>query len=412
MKILFVCHRVPFPPKRGGKIRPFNVIRHLSGSGHEVVVASLARNADELAEADGLRAHCARTLVEIVPEAVAWGRMLALVPSSTPSSFGYFHSTRLKRRIRAELATQAYDLIFVHCSSVAPYVEDVRGIPKIMDFGDMDSQKWREYSVHRSWPRSAVYRLEAAKLENTERRLGRKFDYCTCTTRAEWATLAQLGINTPSGWFPNGVDTEFFKPQPAADYDPNRIAFVGRMDYYPNQQAVLAFCRDVLPLLQAWRSNIRFDIVGANPGAAIKSLEALPGVTVTGTVPDVRPIVTNAALTIAPLAIARGTQNKILESMSMGVPVVCSPQAAGGVDAVPGEHLLVAATPEENLGAIKALLESSDVRHRLAGAARARVLSHHTWPSSMKQLDKLLAEAGHAYRAKTVPGQPAALQNQ
>src|SRR6185369_7971868 len=161
MRILFVCHRVPFPPKRGGKIRPFNVIRHLSRSGHEVVVASLARTSAELEEAQGLRDHCARTLVEIVPDPVAWCRMLVRVPTPTPSSFGYFHSPRLKRRIRAELAAQPYDLIFVHCSSVAPYVEHVRGIPKVMDFGDMDSQKWREYSTHRSWPRSFVYWAEA-----------------------------------------------------------------------------------------------------------------------------------------------------------------------------------------------------------------------------------------------------------
>lgn len=411
MRILFVCHRVPFPPKRGGKIRPFNIIRHLSSSGHEVIVASLARNAEELEEAAGLREHCTRSFVEIVSDPMAWGRMLASVPSSTPSSFGYFRSPRLKRRIRRELATQSYDLIFVHCSSVAPYVEDVSHVPKVMDFGDMDSQKWREYSAHRPFPRSMVYGLEALKLENTERRLGRKFDYCTCTTRAEWETLSRLGITTPSGWFPNGVDTDFFKPKPLAHYDPTRIAFVGRMDYYPNQQAVLAFCRDVLPGLRAWNPDIRLDVVGANPVATIKDLAAQPGVTVTGTVPDVRPFVTNAALTIAPLAIARGTQNKILESMAMGVPVVCSPQAAGGVDAVPGEHILVASTPAENAAAIKSLLDSPDVRHRLAAAARARVLSHHTWASSMKQLDRRLVEALEAYRAKSAPAHPSALQN-
>jgi sugar transferase (PEP-CTERM/EpsH1 system associated) len=410
MRILFVCHRVPFPPKRGGKIRPFNVIRHLSASTHEVTVASLARSREELAEADGLRQYCAHTLVETISDPVAWGRMLARAPSLVPSSFGYFHSPRLKRRIHAELAAQPYDLIFVHCSSVAPYVEDVQGVPKVIDFGDMDSQKWREYSVHRPFPRSLVYHLEALKLERAERRLGDKFDFCTCTTHAEWTTLAQLGIATPSGWFPNGVDTEFFRPAEAVEYDPDLIAFVGRMDYYPNQQAVETFCRDVLPPLQAWRASIRLDIVGANPSAEIRKLGELAGVTVTGTVPDVRRFVTRAALTIAPLAIARGTQNKILESMAMGVPVVCSPQAAGGVDAVPGEHVLVADAPGEYVAKIRTLLESADVRHRFAAAARARVLSHHTWPSSMKQLDKLLAEATRICGAKAVPGRPLSLE--
>jgi sugar transferase (PEP-CTERM/EpsH1 system associated) len=289
-------------------------------------------------------------------------------------------------------------------------VEDIRGLPKIIDFGDMDSQKWREYSVHRPFPKSLVYRLEALKLESAERRIGDMFDFCTCTTHAEWKTLAQLGITTPSGWFPNGVDTEFFKPTEPGQYDPDRIAFVGRMDYYPNQQAVTAFCRDVLPPLRAWRSSIRLDIVGANPSAEIRRLGDLAGVTVTGTVPDVRGFVTRAALTIAPLAIARGTQNKILESMAMGVPVVCSPHAAGGVDAVPGEHILVADTASDYVAKIQTLLESADVRHRLAAAARARVLTHHTWPSSMRQLDKLVAEAARIYEAKAAPGRPLALE--
>jgi hypothetical protein len=349
-------------------------------------------------------------LVEVIPDTAAWVRMLARVPTPTPSSFGYFYSPRLHRKIRDELVTQSYDGVIVHCSSVAPYVENATGVLKVLDFGDMDSQKWREYSVHRSWPKSAIYKLESHKLEDTERRLGRKFDYCTCTTRAEWETLGQLGITTPSGWFPNGVDTEFFRATTATTYDPNRIAFVGRMDYYPNQQAVLAFCREVLPAIQAWRPDVRLDIVGANPSGAISALGAVPGVRVTGTVVDVRPYVTNAALTIAPLAIARGTQNKILESMAMGVPVVCSPQAAGGVDAVPGEHILVAGTPQETLEAVKSVLESPGVRQRLAEAGRARVLSHHTWASSMRQFDRVLTEARQAYGAKSVAPQTSQLQ--
>lgn len=411
MKVLFVCHRVPYPPKRGGKIRPFNIIRHLSGSGHEVTVASLARNREELEEAADLRRHCARTLIETIPDPVAWGRMLARATGPSPSSFGYFHSPRLARRIHAELAGESYDLVLVHCSSVAPYVEDVLGMPKVMDFGDMDSQKWREYSVHRPFPWSLVYRLEASKLENAERRFGRKFDFCTCTTRAEWETLGQLGITTPSGWFPNGVDAEFFAPVDPDGYDAGRIAFVGRMDYYPNQQAVLTFCADVLPRLQAWRPDIRLDIIGANPSAEIEKLGDRPGVTVTGTVPDVRPFVTRAVLTVAPLAIARGTQNKILESMAMGVPVVCSPQAAGGVDAVPGEHILVAASSEEYVRAIRALVESRETRHRLAVAGRARVLSHHSWSTSMRHLDRLVDEACAVFREKTARGRPAAVHN-
>ncbi len=389
MKILFVCHRVPYPPKRGGKIRPFNIIRHLGEQGHQVTVASLARNEQEREESRDLQKHCARVLVEVIPNAVAYPRMLAWLPSSRPSSFGYFYSPRLARRIADEVRGGGYDLVFVHCSSVAPYVSGLAAPLKVLDFGDMDSQKWREYAHYRPFPLSLGYRLEALKLERTERLLASQFDFCTCTTAAELQSLRALSNDTPSDWFPNGVDAESFRPA-QGEYDPDLVVFVGRMDYFPNQQAVLGFCRDTFPRLRARRPQIRFQIVGADPPRHIRALQALAGVSVTGSVPDVRPYVSKAALTVAPLEIARGTQNKILESMAMGVPVVCSAQAAGGVDAVPGEHLLTASSPDEYVEAILSLVESASRRAGLAAAGRARVLSNHSWASSMRRLDEML----------------------
>jgi hypothetical protein len=354
-----------------------------------VTVASLARTEQERDEARDLQKHCARTLVEVISNRAALPRMLAWAPTSRPSSFGYFYSPRLARRIAEEVRGGGYDLIFVHCSSVAPYVNRLPAPLKVLDFGDMDSQKWREYARYRPFPMSLVYGLEAFKLEQTERLLAAQFDLCTCTTAAELQSLRALTTASPSDWFPNGVDAESFRPAQDA-YDPDLVAFVGRMDYFPNQQAVLGFCRDTLPRLRAKRPGLRFQIVGADPPAHIRALQELPGVEVTGSVPDVRPFVTRAALTVAPLAIARGTQNKILESMAMGVPVVCSAQAAGGVDAVPGEHLLTADTSDEYVTAILSLLESPARRSELAAAARARVLSHHSWPSSMRRLEEML----------------------
>lgn len=390
MKIMFVCHRVPFPPKRGGKIRPFNIIRHLQTQGHEVTVASLARSQAELDEAEGLGQFCSKRLIEIVDDKMAWPLMVAWLPTTKPSSFGYFHSGQLKRRIDAELASGEYGMIFVHCSSVAPYVADAKVPVKIIDFGDMDSQKWREYSEHRSFPLSVGYWLEAVKLERTERLLAAKFNLATCTTRAEMESLQGLGVSSPTAWFPNGVDSEFFKPVDQ-QYDRDLVTFVGRMDYFPNQQAAVSFCRDILPALQRRRPGTRFDIVGADPSPEIRELGKLTGVRVTGSVPDVRPFVTQAALTVAPLEIARGTQNKILESMAMGVPVVCSRQASGGVDAVPGEHLLAYDNPEQLIEAVLSILDSDQLRKRLADAGRARVVSNHSWPSSMQRLDALIA---------------------
>jgi glycosyltransferase involved in cell wall biosynthesis len=154
---------------------------------------------------------------------------------------------------------------------------------------------------------------------------------------------------------------------------------------------VLKFCAEILPELRRRRPSTRFEVVGADPPAEIRALGRIEGVTVTGSVPDVRPHVTRAALTVAPLDIARGTQNKILESLAMGVPVVCSRQATGGVDCVPGEHLLEFSDNEQFVAKVLGILESPEERRRLALAGRARVLSNHSWPSSMQRLDGLIA---------------------
>lgn len=388
MKILYVCHRFPYPPKRGGKIRPFNMIRHLARE-HEVTVASLARSGEEAREAAGIAPHCARFEIGRVSDPVQALRMAARLPTPTPSSFGFFYSARLAGRIRGLLAAERFDLVFVHCSSVARYVAGASGVAKILDFGDMDSQKWLEYARCKPFPLSAGYRLEGAKLEREERRLARRFDLCTATTRAELETLDRYRTGAPTDWFPNGVDGEYFRPGDER-HDPDTIVFVGRMDYYPNQECMLDFCANVLPIVRARRPNAKLAIVGADPSPAVRRLGALPGVTVTGSVPDVRPYLHRAALVVAPLNIARGTQNKILEAMAAGVPVVTSRAAAGGVDALDREHFLVASTPQEHAAACLRLLEDPAERARLAAAGRARMLSHHSWASSMRRLDRII----------------------
>jgi len=389
MNVLFVCHRFPFPPKRGGKIRPFNIIRHLHSAGHAVTVASLARSDEEAEEGRGLEAYCEEYLLGRVREPAQTLRMVGRLATTSPSSMGYFYSAELAARIRQKLSERKFDLIFVHCSSVAPYVASVDGPVKMLDFGDMDSEKWLTYARFRKFPLSAGYWLEGRKLQRAEKRLARQFDMCTCTTRAEYETLESFATGVPADWFPNGVDAEFFTPDDTP-YDPNLICFVGRMDYYPNQKAVRDFCRDVLPTIQAARPGVRLVVVGADPTAQIRQLSELPGVDVTGSVPDVRPWVRKAALTVAPLSIARGTQNKILESMAMGVPVVTTPLAAEGVDVVPGEHLLASQTDEEFAELTLRLLNDQDYRKKLADAGRRRVLERHDWANSMRRLDEIL----------------------
>ena len=388
MKVLYVCHRFPYPPKRGGKIRPFNMIRHLSQQ-HEVTVCSLARSPQEAEDARGIAPYCKRFEIALVDDRVQALRMVARLPTPAPSSFGFFRSPSLARTIDRLLATEKFDLVFVHCSSVAPYVSGHRATPKILDFGDMDSQKWLEYARYKPFPLSAGYWLEGRKLVAEERRLARQFDLCTATTRAEWDTLDGYDTGTPSDWFPNGVDSEYFAPGSEA-FDPDTVSFVGRMDYYPNQECMFDFCASTWPIIRERRPNAKLLIIGADPSPAVRKLGELPGVQVTGSVPDVRPYVRRSAVMVAPLNIARGTQNKILEAMAMGVPVVTSEIAAGGVDAVAGEHLLVAKTRADCADAVLKVMADKGERARLAVAGRARMLSNHAWPKSMQRLDGII----------------------
>jgi sugar transferase (PEP-CTERM/EpsH1 system associated) len=388
MKILYICHRFPFPPRRGGKIRPFNMIRHFAHT-HEVTVCSLVRSETEAKEGEGLSAYCKHYEMVRVHDSVQSARMLARLPSSLSSSAGFFHSPELARRIRNLAARDPFDLIMVHCAFVAHYITHLRDTPKIMDFGDFDSQKWRDYARYKPIPLSWGYALEARKLEREEARIARQFDLCTATTRAEWETLEAMGTATATDWFPNGVDAEYFAPADRP-YDPDRIVFVGRMDYYPNQQCMFEFCAKVMPRLRERRPATTLAIVGADPTPAVRELGRLPGVMVTGSVPDVRPYLHDAALMVAPLNIARGTQNKILEGMAAGVPVVSSVVAAGGVDARAPDHLLTAATPAAYVDAILRVLDDPSERTRLSRAGRARMLSHHAWPQSMRRLDGIV----------------------
>lgn len=390
MNILFICHRFPFPPASGSPIRSFHIIRHLHAQGHHVTVASLYRSERERREGEGIRSYCSQLIAAQVSRVGATARMLLRLPTPIPSSMGYFHSPQLQRGIDQAIAAQPPDLVVVHCSSVAHYVEHLRGVPKILDFADMDSQKWLAYAGHHPFPRNLGYWLEGRKLERAEKRLASRFDLSTCTTPAETATLDGFGTGARSAWFVNGVDIDYFAPlgEPLA----HRICFVGRMDYYPNVQAVVDFCADVWPALRERHPELSLAIVGASPAPAVRRLAELPGVEVTGAVPDVRPWLGTSLLSVAPLKIARGTQNKLLESMAMGVPVVCTSIAARGVDVVAGEHLLVADTPQGFLAQVDALVSSPERRDQLGQAGRERVLARHTWHSAMGRFDELVTQ--------------------
>lgn len=389
MRILSLSHRFPYPPTFGSKVRAFNVIRHLARD-HEVTVLSLARSADEERESAGIAPFCHAHRVFRVHNVVQAAKIVATLPTSVSASEAFFHSAAMQREIDSQLARRSFDFIFANCSAVGRYVERVDDLPKLMDFCDVDSRKWSDYVAFKPWPLSLGYRWEAWRMALAECRMAGRFDQVTVATKGEVDALAEMGVHERVDWFPNGVDTEFFKPS-SEPFDPNLITFVGRMDYFPNEQCMVEFCKGTWPMLKRARPALRLQIVGAAPTARVLALARIEGVTVTGSVPDVRPHVQTSALTIAPLKIARGTQNKILESMAMQVPVISSRIAADGVDAVAGEHLLVADEPQALCDAILRVCADPVKREQIGRAARERVLSHHAWPTAMQRLDTIVA---------------------
>jgi sugar transferase (PEP-CTERM/EpsH1 system associated) len=401
MRILFLCHRLPYPPKRGGKIRPFNMIRHLSRR-HEVTVATVARSAAEVAEGQDLRKYCHELHVGQIPTYAGWGRFGLYTATTYPATFGYFYSPALDRTVQTLLATRDFEAIFVHCSSMGPYVARHRGCRKILDYGDADSEKWLEYARASRFPLSLGFALEGRKVRRYERWLAEGFDACSVNAPREREVLGQY-VDKPIYVFPNGVDLDYFRPQrEGGPASPARVVFTGNMSYKPNVEAVGDFVSRILPRVWARRPETEFYIVGMDPSPAVRRLADGRRIVVTGRVDDVRPYFDAATVAVAPLRIARGLQNKVLEAMAMRVPVVASPAAFNGINAEAGRDVLVADDPESFSRGGVSLVDDPLLRDRHAAAARTCVERNHDWARILDGLERLVTE-GPRPRAEGLP---------
>jgi sugar transferase (PEP-CTERM/EpsH1 system associated) len=403
MNILFLCHRVPYPPKRGGKIRPFNMIRHLARS-HEVAVATLVRSAQEESDAEQLRSYCDELYVGRISPFEAWARFGLYGLMGRPATFGYFHSPVLYRKVRRLLALRKFDAILVHCSSMGHYVAHHEGCRKVMDFGDADSEKWLEYAATSPPPVSWAFRLEGRRVRKAEQRLGAQFDAGSVNAPRERDVLAGY-VRSPIAVIPNGVDLEYFQPGSASGrgYIPNRIIFTGNMSYRPNVEAVRHFAAMIFPRILREIPDAQFHIVGMDPTPAVRHLADGNRIVVTGRVDDIRPYFDSAAVAVTPLRVARGLQNKVLEAMAMRVPVVSSPAAFAGISAVAGQDLLVAGRPGEFSRAVVNLLRDPAARERVAAAGRACVETNHNWSQLLERLEDLVAGGDQCAAGATRP---------
>jgi sugar transferase (PEP-CTERM/EpsH1 system associated) len=261
----------------------------------------------------------------------------------------------------------------------------------VLDMVDVDSDKWTQYAPTQRWPLSWVYAREGRKLAEWEARVAQDFD-ATLLVSADEAALLQQRVpheRHKIGAFENGVDADYFSP--ARDY-PNPypsavtgVVFTGAMDYWPNVDAVSWFADRVFPAVRDAVPTAQFTIVGSRPTADVMALARQPGVVVTGSVPDVRPWLAHAACAVAPLRIARGVQNKVLEAMAMARPVVASAQAAEGIRAEAGRDFVLAQGEAEFARAVVVQLQSP----ASAAPARECVLAHYDWARNLSAIDPL-----------------------
>lgn len=405
LKILYIAHRIPYPPNKGDKIRSFNEIKHLSSS-HNLDLVCLADNADDLKFKSDLEKYCRRVFVQYFKSSQAKLRGFINLINGKAISVGYFYRKKVQQIIDQWLSDTVYDAIICFSSPMAEYLfrspflsqcfskfsQPATFNPQlIMDFCDVDSDKWLQYSQRYRFPLNLIYRIEYKRLLKYEKKINRFFDNSVFVSQQEADLFCRLFPEAKNiSVIENGVDCEYFSPEfQTLNPDPRTLIFTGAMDYWANVDGVLWFCEKILPTIMAGYPKTQFYIVGSNPNAKIQELERNKGINVTGFVKDIRPYYNNADVCVIPLRIARGIQNKVLEAMSMGKAVVTTSAAVQGIRATPGVNLLVEDDFSKFAEAVSMLLKNNSLRNYLGTNARRFVKSNYNWQTNMKKFDEL-----------------------
>jgi polysaccharide biosynthesis protein PslH len=396
MRILFLAHRIPYPPDKGEKIRAFHELKFL-GARHSVDLFCFADSEAEASQQIALKTHCRRMYVEIRSRMKTLAGTARSFLRGEPLSCGFFFSSTFAAEVERALATENYDVIFVYCSSMAQYIPSPCNVPAVTDFVDIDSAKWSQYAKRSLPPLSWVYGREARTLAEFERKWAVKSSSTVVSTEQEAALLH--GADVPAvEVVSNGVEipmqrqlevpAEIRKLQPFA-------LFVGTMDYRPNIDAVEYFAHDMLPRIQRVHPALKFAIVGRNPSRRVRRLASKPGIVVTGTVPDVGAYLAGCAVVVAPFRIAQGIQNKLLEALAVGKPIVSTSGPAAAIGAKHGETLLIADGPEDFANSVSALLNDPGFcRHFERGVDFVR--KRFSWNENLARLEQLMGQAAAA----------------
>ena len=392
--LLYLVHRLPYPPNKGDKVRSYHLLKHLAAR-HRVFLGTFIDDPQDEAYVDKLPEFCADMHIARISPRTARIRSLSGLLSNEALTLPYYRNAGLQAWVERTLREQKIDAAVIFSSAMAQYVQGVPDLRTLVDFVDMDSAKWTQYAANHRWPMSWLYRREGSRLLAFERAVAQRATHSFFVTENETELFFRSAPECKGrvDAMCNGVDAEFFSPAHAfsSPYPSGEVplVFTGAMDYWPNIDAVTWFSTEILPQMLQRRPDLKFYIVGRSPTPAVMAL-AGERVVVTGTVDDVRPYLQHARVVVAPLRLARGIQNKVLEAMAMGVPVVASQECSEPVDAVPERDFLTAGTVEDYQRQIECLLQSPDRADAMGKAAREQVLARYSWDAHLSNIDRYL----------------------
>ena len=389
-ELLFISHRIPWPLNKGEKIRGWNLIAHMRAIGYSVHLGCVVDDPADMAHVQRMCEVCASVGAFPIDRRRQKYRALLAARPGRPLMPDFYYAPALQRWVDETLARNPIDVVYIYSVAMAPYALHLQHDRKVLDAQDIDSEKWAEYALTAPFPMRLFWAREARTLLAYERAAAAACAWTFFVSEPEAVRFRELApeVAGRAVAVENGVDLDRFSPAstyawPFGDPGPC-LVFTGNMDYWPNADAVIWFAREVMLLLRARVPALRFWIVGANPGETVRALASLPGVHVTGRVEDVRPYVAHAAVIVCPLRIARGIQNKVLEGMAMGRPVVASPAAVEGVRAQAGTDLLVADGVDAFASAVCAVLDGA---HPQLGAAARRAMERgYAWKAVLGSL--------------------------
>jgi sugar transferase (PEP-CTERM/EpsH1 system associated) len=401
-ELLFLTHRIPYPPNKGDKLRSFNLLKQLQRD-YRVHLAAFIDDEDDWRHVDALQEMVGESYFARLTPWRAKLRSLSALWGETPLSLPYYRDAALQAWLDRLLAERPVRQAIIFSGAMAQYLEKPAygHLRRIVDFVDVDSDKWRQYAESQAWPMSWIYRREARTLLKYERHVAATLEASVFVSSNEAELFKQLAPEAAARvWdIHNGVDVEYFDP--TRDYPVPYaatelpIVFTGAMDYWANVDAVTWFAREVFPAVQQRVATAHFYIVGARPSNAVRQLTQLPDITVTGTVKDIRPYLAHARAAVAPLRIARGVQNKVLEAMAMATPVVVTSQALDGIRCQTDREVIVAEDAAAFADRVCAILLGT--APDMAAAARRRVVSDYSWESNLKCFEALLEGTSPGY---------------